>query len=247
MTAENDTDTDVATAATGGYRLRLAGTAEYRLAPGSRTALVGPGADALLADLAAQAAAERTAAEQTAAERTAAERTGAEQTAAEPTGVALILGDSQAPLHGAHRVGDQIAAALGGTRRAAWDRAIDLLEEAGVPEPHERVGARPHELSPLDRQRAQLALALANRPALLLAEDPAEGLSQAEVPAFAAALTRLHSRLGFTLVLSTPVRARATRLVDEILVLEDGRITDRLRRRPPAAQASVSSSSSSST
>jgi ABC-type microcin C transport system duplicated ATPase subunit YejF len=193
--------------ATDGYHLSLADASDYGLAPGSRTALIGAGAAEMVAGLARQAAEQQTVA-------------------------AWVLADSARPLHSAYRVGDQIAAALGGTRRAAVDRATDLLEAAGISEPHERVHARPHELSGLDRQRAQLALALANRPGLLLGEDPVNGLTVAEAAAFAAALARLHARLGFTWVLSAPERSRTTRLVDEILMLENGRIIERLRRQP---------------
>jgi ABC-type glutathione transport system ATPase component len=146
-------------------------------------------------------------------------------------GAALLLPDHAGPLHGGLAVADQIAAAVTGTRRAALDRATDLLELAGVPEPHHRVRARPHQLSPLDRQRAQLALALARAPGLIVAEDPTAGLEPAEAAAFAALLHRLRGRLGFALLLSAPGLEEAERLVDEIVVLGDGGITERRRRR----------------
>jgi ABC-type glutathione transport system ATPase component len=199
-----------------GHVLALAEGATLTLARASRTALVGGGATTLLASL-----------------------------AAEP-GAALILADHTAPLHVALGVGEQIAVALGGIRRAALDRATDLLEAAGVPDPHHRVSARPHQLSALDRQRAQLALALANAPALVLAEDPAAGLDPADTAAFATSVTRLHARLGFTLVVAADRPGTVERLVEEILLLEAGRVRER-RRRVQSSASSASSASSSST
>ena len=151
---------------------------------------------------------------------------------AEERTAAVLIADGEDPLAGGRAVADQIADALGGTRRAARDRATDLLELTGMPEPHLRVHARPHELSPLDRQRAQLALALANSPALVVGEDPCAGLDPAEAATFAATLHRLWSRLGFTLLLACTEPEDAQRAAEQMLVLDDsGAIRERRRRR----------------
>ena len=161
---------------------------------------------------------------------------------AERTGAARLLPDHADPLHAGLAVAVQIAAALSGTRRAALDRATDLLELVGVPEPHHRVRARPHQLSQLDRQRAQLALALAGVPALIAAEDPTAGLAPTDAAAFAALLGRLRARLGFALVVSTQQLGAAERLADEIIVLGEDGVAER-RRRPGGSGQSSSSSS----
>jgi ABC-type glutathione transport system ATPase component len=165
-------------------------------------------------------------------------------------GTALLMPDHADPLHAAFAVADQIAAALGGTRRAAVDRATDLLELTGVPEPHHRARARPHQLSRLDRQRVQLALALANAPAVIAAVDVTAGLDQAEAAALATQLSRLHARLGFTLVVATGQLEVAERMVDEIIVIEADRVVQRRHRRSaqlPAPSGPTAPSSSSST
>ncbi len=198
--------------APGGYELTLEGGATVTLLAGASLAVMGAEASAVVGAF------------------------------AQRSGAALLVPDAGDPLHAGLSVGDQVAAALSGTRRAALDRATDLLELAGVPEPHHRARARPHQLGQLDRQRAQLALVLANAPALIVAEDPTAGLSQTDAAAFSALLSRLRQRLRFTLVLATSQLEAAQRLADEIIVIDAGDITERRRRR---AQASSSSSPSS--
>ncbi len=187
----------------GGYELTLPGGATHAIVHGASLAVIGEEATAIV------------------------------DAFAERTGAALVLPDHADPLHASLAVADQIAAALTGTRRAALDRATDLLELAGVSEPHHRAHARPHELSRLDRQRAQLALAMAGQPSLIAAEDPTAGLEPAEAAAFVTLLSRLRARLGFTFVVSTQQLETAEKLVDEIIVLGTDGIIQRRRRRGP--------------
>jgi ABC-type dipeptide/oligopeptide/nickel transport system ATPase component len=201
------------------YAVALGDGSTETLAPGASLALVGARAEALV------------------------------QAFAEQTAAALLLADPADALHAGFAVADQIAAVFPGTRRAALDRATDLLELVGVPEPHHRVRARPHQLGRLDRQRVQLALVLAATPALIVAEDPTAGLDETEAAAFATLLGRLHVRLGFTLVVCTQQLEAAGRLVDEIIVLNEhgAMIERRRRRRPRGAPGSGAQSSPSST
>lgn len=194
--------------------LTLPGRRELRLASARAIACVGAGSRELLAQLDGR------------------------------SDTALILPDRMAPLHARLSLGRQLADAQAGTRRAARDRAIDLLELVGVPEPHRRVDARPHQLVTLDRQRAQLALALVNNPAVIGAEDPAAGLSPADLHVFGALCQRLRAQLGFALLITADQRDSVAPLVDEIIDIDIDLDPD------PAespGQASSSSSSPSST
>ncbi|HET9075282.1 MAG TPA: hypothetical protein VFN48_11955 [Solirubrobacteraceae bacterium] len=164
---------------------------------------------------------------------------------------AILVPDAQEPLLAGWSVADQIAAALGGTRRAALDRAVDLLERADVSEPHRRVRARPHQLTAVDRQRAQLALVLARDPALLVAEDPSAGLVPDDAAALLATLRRVWVSGGFALVVGTGDLTDAERVADELIILDaDDGVRERRRRVTTAgsgeAQASSTSSPSSS-
>jgi ABC-type microcin C transport system duplicated ATPase subunit YejF len=119
-------------------------------------------------------------------------------------GIGLCSGDPRLALDPLLAVGGQIADAVRAhakvSRQAARDRAIDLLELVGIAHPHRRVSAAPGLLSAVDQRRAQLALALAGQPRLLVADDPARGLDDADTKAFLWLLEALHHRHGFALI-----------------------------------------------
>jgi oligopeptide/dipeptide ABC transporter ATP-binding protein len=94
--------------------------------------------------------------------------------------VGTVFQDPLGALNPLQRVGDQIAEAVqlhrGGRRRTHRDRVVDLLAQVGVPDPALRARAYPHELSGGMRQRVAIAMALANDPALLVADEPTTAL-----------------------------------------------------------------------
>jgi peptide/nickel transport system ATP-binding protein len=146
-------------------------------------------------------------------------------------GVALTAPDPLSALHPLYRLGAQLTEAIRTHRAvsaaAARDRAIDLLELVGIPDPHRRIDVFPHELPPGLRTRAMLAMALANGPKVLIADDPTRELDVTAGAQILALLATVQERLGTAIVLMTRDLGVAAELADEIAVMYAGRLVER--------------------
>jgi oligopeptide/dipeptide ABC transporter ATP-binding protein len=148
--------------------------------------------------------------------------------------IALVPQDALAALNPVQSIGTQIVEVLrlhgpAGRRfdrRAAWERAVELLALVQIPSPAQRAHDPPHRLSGGMRQRALIAMALAGEPALLIADEPTTALdvtTQAQVLALLAGLQR---RLGLSILLITHDLGVVAESADRAAVMYAGRVVE---------------------
>ena len=131
------------------------------------------------------------------------------------------------PLHTVERqVGETLFIHRGLGRTEARARVLELLELVGLPEAHKRLGAYPHELSGGQRQRVMIAMALANEPDLLIADEPTTALDVTIQAQILALLKRLQQRFGMALLLITHDLNIVRKMADRVCVMTDGLIVE---------------------
>jgi peptide/nickel transport system ATP-binding protein len=144
--------------------------------------------------------------------------------------IAMVFQDPLSALNPVRTIGHQIAEAIlihnKVSEESAQKRAIELLEIVGIPRPNERVNSYPHEFSGGMRQRVMIALAIANEPKVLLADEPTTALDVTVQAQILEVLERARDITGAAIVLVTHDLGVVAGLADRIAIMYAGKIVE---------------------
>src|ERR1700760_4256120 len=144
--------------------------------------------------------------------------------------ISIIFQEPMTSLNPLHTIEDQIIEILQlhgvvGTT-AARARTVELLTQVGIPDPESRLKSYPHQLSGGQSQRVMIAMALANEPDLLIADEPTTALDVTVQAQILALLAEIRKRLGMSLLFITHDLGIVRRIADTVCVMNNGKIVE---------------------
>ncbi|MER6572414.1 ABC transporter ATP-binding protein [Streptomyces sp. NPDC001093] len=145
--------------------------------------------------------------------------------------MAMIFQDPLSAMHPYYTVGTQIIEAYRVhhkvSKKVAKQRAIEMLDRVGIPEPAKRVDGYPHEFSGGMRQRAMIAMALVNNPELLIADEPTTALDVTVQAQILDLIRDLQKEFGSAVIMITHDLGVVAEMADDLLVMYGGRCVER--------------------
>jgi len=144
--------------------------------------------------------------------------------------IGMIFQEPMTSLNPIHQVGPQIIEVLRthqpASRKALTEKALDLLRQVGIPDPERRMVSYPHELSGGQRQRVMIAMAIANQPDLLIADEPTTALDVTVQAQILDLLREMRERLGMAILLITHDLGIVRTTADRVAVMRQGEIVE---------------------
>ncbi len=144
--------------------------------------------------------------------------------------ITMIFQEPMTSLNPLHTIEKQVGEVLklhqGMGDKAARQRTLALLEEVGIREPEKRMGAYPHQLSGGQRQRVMIAMALANKPKLLIADEPTTALDVTVQAQILKLLAELKAAQGMSMLFITHDLGIVRKIADRVCVMTGGKIVE---------------------
>ncbi|MCL6517552.1 ABC transporter ATP-binding protein [Alicyclobacillus sp.] len=144
--------------------------------------------------------------------------------------IAMIFQEPMTSLNPVFHIGDQIAEVLrlhmGMGKRQAWSRAVELLREVGIPRPERIVNDYPHQLSGGMRQRVMIAMAMACRPKLLIADEPTTALDVTIQAQILDLMREIRREAGTSILMITHDLGVVAEMCDRVVVMYAGKVVE---------------------